>query len=126
MQASRTYRTNPMDSTTRAKEVKVELSRVRKVRDRLHRHWSRATLCAQALDLRARSFGSESQYLFILGHMRSASSLLCQLLCTSDEIAGFGETHNNYRRRSDLAKLLISVSKQRGKSSLQRRYVLDK
>jgi hypothetical protein len=48
------------------------------------------------------------------------------LLCNSSEIVGFGETHNNYRRRSDLAKLLMSVRKYTGKDPMDYRYVLDK
>lgn len=96
------------------------------VRQKLHREWGRLVFQAKTLAMRPRALKSGSQFLFILGHMRSGSSLLCHLLCNSDEIAGFGETHNNYRRRSDLAKLLVSVGKHRGKASLNCRYVLDK
>jgi hypothetical protein len=69
---------------------------------------------------------AQNRYVFILGHMRSGSSLLCHLLCTSDDILGYGETHNNYRRRSDLAKLLMALRKQTGLSPLRCRYALDK
>jgi len=58
--------------------------------------------------------------------MRSGSTLLCHLLCSSGEIIGFGETHTNYYRRSDLAKLLVSVWIQTAKNPLQYENVLDK
>jgi hypothetical protein len=115
-----------MNAATPATMPAVVKSRARRVREKLRREWGRVAFQARTLLMRPRVLSMPSQFVFILGHMRSGSSLLCHLLCNSDEIAGFGETHNNYRRRSDLAKLLVSIGKYRGKAALERRYLLDK
>lgn len=81
---------------------------------------------ANTFALRRAALSPRSQFIFVLSHMRSGSTLLCHLLCSSDEIVGFGETHNNYRRRSELAKLLLAVRRHTGKNPVQYRYVLDK
>jgi hypothetical protein len=81
---------------------------------------------ANSLALRPLAFTARNNFLFILGHMRSGSSLLCHLLCNSPDIIGFGEAHNSYRRRTDLAKLLAAVLHHTGENPLKYRYVLDK
>ena len=45
------------------------------------------------------------QYVFILGHMRSRSTLLAHLLGSHPEIRGYTESHIKYRNRRDLARL---------------------
>jgi hypothetical protein len=81
---------------------------------------------ANALAMRPLAFAARNRFLFILGHMRSGSSLLCHLLCNSPDIIGFGEAHNSYRRRTDLAKLLAAVLHHTGENPMKYRYVLDK
>jgi hypothetical protein len=76
--------------------------------------------------MRPLSLTVQNNFVFILGHMRSGSTLLTHLLCTSEEIVGYGETHTNYRRRSDLAKLLCSVRVNTTLNPLKYRYVLEK
>ena len=93
---------------------------------KLRREFGRLLAQSNTLTMRPRALTTRTQFLFVLGHMRSGSTLLCHLLCNSSEIVGFGETHNNYRRRSDLAKLLMSVRKYTGKNPMDYRYVLDK
>lgn len=51
----------------------------------------------------------ETKYVFILGHMRSASSLLTHILLSSDEVYGYGETHLTYREVKDLRLLRAKV-----------------
>jgi len=63
--------------------------------------------------------------LFVLGHMRSYSSLLCHLLGSHPEIDGYCETHIKYRSYLDLLRLRRRVSKLTGER-LSGRYVLDK
>lgn len=46
-----------------------------------------------------------TQYVFILGHMRSRSTLLAHLLGSHPEIRGYTESHIKYRNRWDLARL---------------------
>ena len=65
------------------------------------------------------------QYLFIVSHMRSRSTLLSHLLANNPHVAGYAETNLPYRTRWDTTKLRIRVFKQtRGKR--QRRFVLDR
>ena len=93
---------------------------------KLRREFGRLALQANTLRLLPSALAGRSKFLFILGHMRSGSTLLCHLLSTSDDVVGFGETHNNYRHRGDLAKLLMSVRNHTGENPLEYRYVLDK
>ena len=63
--------------------------------------------------------------LFVLGHMRSYSSLLCHILGSHPQIDGYCETHIKYRTRLDLLRLRSRVVKLTGEP-LRGRYVLDK
>ena len=65
------------------------------------------------------------QYVFILGHMRSRSSLLTHLLGSHPEISGYTESHIKYRNRWDLARLRWHIS-QAGGHWPTGRYLLDK
>jgi hypothetical protein len=94
--------------------------------EKLKREYHRIRFQVNTLLLRPLAMSARNEFLFVLGHMRSGSSLLCHLLCSSEEILGYGETHQDYHRRSDLAKLMLSVRMQTGKNPLQYRYVLDK
>jgi hypothetical protein len=69
--------------------------------------------------------GSSRGYLFVLGHMRSYSSLLCHILGSHPQIDGYCETHIKYRTRWDLWRLRSRVVKLTGEP-LRGRYVLDK
>ena len=63
--------------------------------------------------------------LFVLGHMRSYSSLLCHILGSHPQIDGYCETHIKYRTRLDLLRLRARVVKLTGEP-LRGRYLLDK
>jgi hypothetical protein len=65
------------------------------------------------------------RYLFVLGHMRSYSSLLCHILGSHPQIDGYCETHVKYRTRLDLLRLRSRVVKLTGEP-LRGRYVLEK
>ena len=47
------------------------------------------------------------RYIFILGHMRSGSSLLAHILADNAEVAGAGESHITYQTPRDLPKLIL-------------------
>jgi hypothetical protein len=64
-------------------------------------------------------------HLFVLGHMRSYSSLLCHILGSHPEIDGYCETHIKYRWHLDLLRLRRRVMQLTGEP-LRGRYVLDK
>jgi hypothetical protein len=115
-----------MHSTTMPTESNVESLRPKKWAQKLRREFRRFIFHVNTVRMRPLALTARNQFLFILGHMRSGSTLLCHLLCSSDDIVGFGETHNNYRRRSDLAKLLMSVRVNTARNPLKYRYVLDK
>jgi hypothetical protein len=68
---------------------------------------------------------SARRYLFVLGHMRSYSSLLCHILGSHPQIDGYCETHVKYRTRLDLMRLRSRVVKLTGEP-LRGRYVLEK
>jgi hypothetical protein len=68
---------------------------------------------------------SERRHLFVLGHMRCYSSLLCHILGSHPQIDGYCETHVKYRTRFDLLRLRSRVVKLTGEP-LRGRYVLDK
>jgi hypothetical protein len=63
--------------------------------------------------------------LFLLGHMRSYSSVLSHILGSHPQISGYCETHTKYRTYFDLWKLRWRVRKLTGEP-LQGDYVLDK
>jgi hypothetical protein len=108
------------------KEPHAENSRRKKWTHKLGREFNRLAFQLNTLRMRPLALTVQNNFVFILGHMRSGSTLLTHLLCTSDEIVGYGETHTNYRRRSDLAKLLCSVRVNTTLNPLKYRYVLEK
>lgn len=64
--------------------------------------------------------------LFILGHMRSGSSLFTHILNSHPDIIGFGETHLQYASEEDFKKLLYKVYWHIRDYQMQQKYVLDK
>ena len=70
------------------------------------------------------------QWIFVLGHMRSGSSLLVHLLNSSEEILGYGETHLDYVGQHSLVALHDRVQRKfenHGEASKgSHRYVVDK
>jgi hypothetical protein len=71
-----------------------------------------------------------TEWLFVLGHMRSGSSLLVHLLNSSPEILGYGETHREYTGRRSLFCLHDDVCREFEKhgeiTDPFYRYVMDK
>jgi hypothetical protein len=65
------------------------------------------------------------KHLFLLGHMRSYSSVLSHILGSHPQIHGYCETHIKYRTRFDLWRLRRRVRKLTGER-LTGDYVLDK
>jgi len=65
------------------------------------------------------------QYVFILGHMRSRSTLLAHLLGSHPEISGYTESHIKYRNRWDLARLRWHVASA-SRAWPRGRWLLDK
>jgi len=65
------------------------------------------------------------RHLFLLGHMRSYSSVLSHILGSHPQIDGYCETHTKYRTRFDLWRLHSRVRKLTGEP-LDGDYIFDK
>lgn len=72
-----------------------------------------------------RVFLGRRAYVFVLGHMRSYSSLLCHILGSHPEIAGYAEMHLGYRSALDLLRARARVARSLN-GALPGRFVLDK
>jgi hypothetical protein len=70
-------------------------------------------------------FLGKKNYIFVVSHMRSYSSLLCHILGSHREISGYAEMHNPYARRADLMRLRYRVYTTNNRQ-LEGRYILDK
>ena len=65
------------------------------------------------------------RFVFILGHMRSGSSLLAHLLADHPDIVGAGETHLSYRTAEDLSNLIVKTSELLRRPVLREAYLVD-
>jgi hypothetical protein len=74
---------------------------------------------------RPRVFLGRRSTVFVLGHMRSYSTLLCHILGSHPEIAGYAEMHLAYRNVLDLLRVRARVFRSLGRA-LPGRFVLDK
>lgn len=68
------------------------------------------------------------RYLFLLGTMRSGSTLLASILSSHPGVLGYGETHVVYRSSGDFGELEARVCRAHGiePAEIGPRYVLDK
>jgi hypothetical protein len=69
------------------------------------------------------------RYLFLLGTMRSGSTLLTSILCSHPGVLGYGETHVVFRSPGDLGELEARVCRAHGIDPAEigpSRYVLNK
>ena len=73
-----------------------------------------------------RTLGCEpAATVFILGHMRSGSTLLLHILLSHPDIAGCGEQNTPYRTVRDLHRLAITARFAQGPLLRRFRYVVD-
>ncbi|MGB3515861.1 MAG: sulfotransferase [Elainellaceae cyanobacterium] len=66
------------------------------------------------------------EYLWILGHMRSGSSMFTHILNTNPEISGYGETHVFYWNQQDLTHLMCDVKYALKQLDMSDRFIMDK
>lgn len=64
--------------------------------------------------------------LFVLGHMRTGSTLLVHILTSVPRILGFGETHNVYSKPEDFGATTAMVCRHTGQIPKPQTIVLDK
>ncbi len=70
--------------------------------------------------------GHKYRPVFVLGHMRSGSSLMAHILASHPDFIGVGETFCNYQTPNDFANLYITTCKILHKPILRRaRYIVD-
>jgi len=63
--------------------------------------------------------------IFILAHMRCGSTALSNILCSRDDISGYGEAHIRYDGRGALGRLALN-QRRRGGWKPQARFLFDK
>jgi hypothetical protein len=68
---------------------------------------------------------NEYRIVFILGHVRSGSSLLAHILANHPDIVGAGETHICYQTQADLPKLVLRTCELLHRPFLGETYVVD-
>lgn len=69
--------------------------------------------------------GREYRYAFVLGHVRSGSSLLSHILASHPDIAGAGETHLSYQTPTDLQCLVLKTCELLHRPILRHTYIID-
>lgn len=74
-----------------------------------------------ALDPRCRF----DRLVLILGHMRSGSTALANVMCAHPEVSGYGEAHVRYDGRRALGRLVLNQARRRG-LKVRARYLFDK
>ena len=70
-------------------------------------------------------YGREYKYVFLLGHMRSGSTLLSHILASHCDFVGAGETHLNYHAPTDLPNLIPRTCQLLRKIRLPGTYIVD-
>jgi hypothetical protein len=78
----------------------------------------------RAIDHRLRT--DANRMLFIVGHMRSGSSLLVHLLANNPHILGYGETHQRHDSPADFSRVAWRVLRSFGRVWPRERYLMDK
>ncbi len=76
-------------------------------------------------DLQAQTFCKPCQFVFIVGHQRSGSTLLTHILSSHPNVTGYGETLMHYKSARDLNRLVHATSVV-NRRVLVRPYALDK
>jgi hypothetical protein len=66
------------------------------------------------------------QYVFVLAHMRSGSTLLSHILTSHPDFVGAGETHTCYTTAADIKKLVPRTCELLRTVNLDAKYVVDK
>lgn len=67
----------------------------------------------------------EYRYVYVLGHMRSGSTLLAHILANHSDFAGAGEMHISYRTAADLKCLVLKTCEFLHRPILRKKYIID-
>ncbi|MGK7944112.1 MAG: sulfotransferase, partial [Microcystaceae cyanobacterium] len=101
-------------------------SLIRTLKDTLVENYFEYRIDSLSSPTRIRFRKSPYKFIFILGHMRSASSLLVHILNSHPDIIGYGETHITYQSQQDLKTLLSKVYRKNRNYQMNQVYALDK
>lgn len=63
--------------------------------------------------------------IFVLSHMRAATTAFSNVLCTCPEVSGYGETHVSYRSESSVGQTVVNLARRRA-WRMGCNYILDK
>lgn len=85
---------------------------------------SRGHIARGAFAIWRRAWNPNWRYLFVLGHMRSGSTLLSHILMSSASVAGIGERNSTYLDDSDFPRLAMHAHFRR-LLMVPRKFVLD-
>ncbi|WP_405420062.1 hypothetical protein [Marinobacter flavimaris] len=66
-----------------------------------------------------------SEYLFIISHMRSRSTVLSHVLGSNPGVCGYSELHRSYRNKTDFLKMRVNLYHDL-KCDFSNKYILDK
>ena len=69
--------------------------------------------------------GRQYRFIFILGHMRSGSTLLSHILASHPDIVGAGEAHITYQTPADLPQLVLKTCEFLHRPILRETYIVD-
>jgi hypothetical protein len=101
-------------------------SKIRNLKDTLIKNYFDYRINSVSSPTHIRFRQSPYKFLFILGHMRSASSLLVHILNSHPDIIGYGETHITYQSPQNFKTLLSNVHWRIRDYKMNQTYVLDK
>ncbi len=73
-----------------------------------HSNYKESDVCSMAYNQPEQ--GHSQDYIFVLSHMRSYSSLLCHILGNHSEVSGYSEMHRSYSKLNDLLVLKQKVA----------------
>jgi len=69
---------------------------------------------------------NKKEIVFIIGHMRSGSSLVSHIIFSNSAVIGYGETHNKYEDVTDFGAVAARICRKTRQMPLGKRYFLDK
>lgn len=69
--------------------------------------------------------GRQYRYVFILGHMRSGSTLLAHILASHPDFVGAGESHISYHTSADLPTLVVKTGEFLHRPIIRKSFVVD-
>jgi hypothetical protein len=80
----------------------------------------------KVVQLNAQLSGKKYRYVFVLGHMRSGSTLLSHILASHPAFEYAGELYKTYKTSADFQALVVEICRRLHKVRLRSTFVMDK